>query len=205
LTYCAASTESFTSAQEAVAAFYEPTMQTAQDEDLRREVQKTLRQRQRKLGKKVANLQHDYQKLESYLPYQHYGTLLVAQRLPRGATSVRVVDYYHPDQPTITISLDPRLSVRDNAQVYFKKYRKAKSGLEKVQTLLDQCAAEVHHLEALAQQVERVSSIRRNGSIVRPRVLPRCQRNPIALLCRVTAICSIVAKITTEMRSCCAR
>jgi predicted ribosome quality control (RQC) complex YloA/Tae2 family protein len=158
LTHCAATSEPFTSAQEAVAAFYELTIRAAQFESWRREMQKTLRQRQQKLHKKMANLRHDQQKLQSYLPYQHYGTLLVAQRLPRGTTSATVVDYYHPDQPTITIPLDPRLSVRDNAQRYFKKYRKAKSGLAKVQALLDQYAAEARHLEALMQQVTQAEA-----------------------------------------------
>ena len=153
LTYCAVAVESFTCTQEAAVAFYEPAMQDTHTDMRRREVQKLLRHRQQKLQKKKVNLQRDYQKLQSYLPYQHYGTLLVSQRLPRGSTEATVIDYYHPDQPTITISLDPRMPIRDNAQVYFKKYRKAKSGLVKVQMLLDQCTAEARRLEGLAQQI----------------------------------------------------
>jgi predicted ribosome quality control (RQC) complex YloA/Tae2 family protein len=101
----------------------------------------------------MANLAQDRCKLESYLPYQRYGTLLVAQRVPRGATSVTVVDYYSPDQATVTIPLDPRLSLHDNAQVYFNKYRKTKRGLVKVQELLAQCAEEERYLEGVEQQV----------------------------------------------------
>jgi predicted ribosome quality control (RQC) complex YloA/Tae2 family protein len=147
--------ETFLDAQEAAAAFYEPAMLLTLQESLRREAQTTLRQRLQKLRKKQENLRQDYVKLESYLPYQHYGTLLVAQRLPRGTASATVVDYYQPEQPTVTIPLDPRLSGQDNAQQYFKKYRKAKSGLEKVQTLLQQCVAEAEQLTHLAQQVEQ--------------------------------------------------
>jgi predicted ribosome quality control (RQC) complex YloA/Tae2 family protein len=147
--------ESFPSAQEAVAAFYEPAMEAALAESVRSEAQKTLRQRRQKLQTKMANLQQDTEKLQGYLPYQHYGTLLVAQRIPRGATSTTVVDYYHPEQPTITIPLDPRLSGQDNAQAYFKKHRKAKTGLAKVQTLLEQCRAEAAHFERLTQQLEQ--------------------------------------------------
>jgi predicted ribosome quality control (RQC) complex YloA/Tae2 family protein len=152
----AATVASFPSAQEAVAAFYEPAMEAALVESVRSEAQKTLRQRRQKLQTKMANLQQDAEKLQGYLPYQHYGTLLVAQRVSRGATSTTVVDYYHPEQPTLTIPLDPRLSGQDNAQAYFKKHRKAKNGLTKVQTLLEQCRAEAAHLERLAQQLEQV-------------------------------------------------
>jgi len=89
------------------------------------------------------------------LPYQRYGTLLVTQRVPRGATSTTVVDYYSPEQTLVTIPLDPRLSLHDNAQVYFKKSRKAQHGLVKVQELLTQCVAEERYLEGVAQQIEQ--------------------------------------------------
>jgi predicted ribosome quality control (RQC) complex YloA/Tae2 family protein len=154
VTYEHVTPQTFASSQEALAACYEATMLTALAEGLRRELQKTLRQRQHKLQKKVANLQQDDERLQSYLSYQHYGTLLVAQRLPRGTPSTRVIDYYSPEPATITIPLDPRLSGQENAQVYFKKYRKAKSGITKVQALLKQAAAEAEALEELALQVE---------------------------------------------------
>lgn len=153
LTHCAVTVESFQSPQEAAAQCYDVAVHAGYTDSLRRDTDKLLRQRRHKLEKKIANLQHDYDKLQSYLPYQHYGTLLVSQRLPRGTSSATVIDYYQPGQPTITIPLDPRLSVHDNAQVYFKRYRKAKSGLAKVQALLNACTAEARHLDAWAEQL----------------------------------------------------
>jgi predicted ribosome quality control (RQC) complex YloA/Tae2 family protein len=154
ITYECVTTHTFSSAQAAMAACYETAMLMTLTESVRRDLQKTLRQRQHKLQKKVANLQQDYEKLQGYLPYQHYGTLLVAQRLPRGTASATVVDYYSPAQATITIPLDPRLSGQENAQTYFKKYRKAKSGMTKVQAFLTQAAAAAEALEEVALHVE---------------------------------------------------
>jgi len=153
LTYCPGTSESFANAQDAVAALYGPDIGTTALAHLRHTVQKTVRQRLQKVRHKMANLAQDRGKLEGYLPYQHYGTLLVAQRVPRGATSVTVVDYYSPDQATVTIPLDPRLSLHDNAQTYFNRYRKAKHGLGKVQELLAQCAEEERYLEGVEQQM----------------------------------------------------
>ncbi len=153
LTHCAETITAVPSAQDAVAALYEPRLGTAMASHLRSTVQKTVQQRLHKLRRKMANLAQDHGKLESYLPYQRYGTLLVAQRLPRGATSATVVDYYSPDQTLVTIPLDPRLSLHDNAQLYFKKFRKAHHGLVKVQALLTQCAAEERYLEDVAHQI----------------------------------------------------
>lgn len=153
LTHCLGTSESFAGAQDAVATFYGPYIGATALAHLRHTVQKTVRQRLQKLRHKMTNLSQDHSKLEGYLPYQHYGTLLVAQRVPRGATSVTVVDYYSPDQATVTIPLDPRLSLHDNAQAYFNKYRKAKHGLLKVQELLAQCAEAERYLEGVEQQM----------------------------------------------------
>jgi predicted ribosome quality control (RQC) complex YloA/Tae2 family protein len=155
LTHCAGTITAVPSAQDAVTALYEPRLRTRESSDLRNTVQRTVQQRLDKLRRKMANLTQDRGKLESYLPYQRYGTLLVAQHLPRGATSATVVDYYSPDQTLVTIPLDPRLSLHDNAQIYFKKSRKAQRGLVQVQELLAQCAAEERHLEDVAHQIEQ--------------------------------------------------
>jgi predicted ribosome quality control (RQC) complex YloA/Tae2 family protein len=153
LTHCAGTITAMPSAQDAVAALYEPRLGTTMASHLRSTVHKTVQQRLHKLRRKMANLAQDRGKLERYLPYQRYGTLLVAQRLPRGATSATVVDYYSPDQTLVTIPLDPRLSLHDNAQLYFKKSRKAQHGLVKVQELLTQCAADERYLEDVAHQI----------------------------------------------------
>lgn len=159
LTHCAYTIEPWASAPDAVAACYQPLLHTTAVTHTRSLLHKTVRQRLQKLRQKVTHLTQDAATLESYLPYQHYGTLLVAQRLPRGATHATVVDYYSPEQATLTITLDPRLSIQDNAQSYFKKYRKAKNGLTKVQTLLTQCIAEERYLDSLAQRLDEAEDI----------------------------------------------
>lgn len=153
LTYGAIAFETFDSAQDAVAAVYQPALQMTRANTLRLQLQTTVRQRQQKLRKKIANLEDDHNTLQTYLPYQRYGTLLLSQQVHRGAPSVSVVDYYSPDQPLMTIPLDPRLSLIDNAERYFKKYRKAKRGLEKVAALLTQCRAEEQYLAGVAEHI----------------------------------------------------
>jgi len=154
LTHTACHVEPYDDIQEALATVYDPHMQTAWLQSARQQTLKQINQQLRRLRKKSQNIQRDYEKLESYLDYQRYGTLLMGQHTPRGARHIDVVDYYHPEQPKLTIALNPQQSTKENAQAYFKKYRKAKSGLTKVRTLLDQCVIDAHHLEHLAQQVE---------------------------------------------------
>lgn len=145
--------EPLADAQAAMAAIAQPALASTALEAARAGVRKTLRQRLQKLGRKIEHLNRDQEKLKSYEPYQRYGTLLLAQRLPRGATCATVTDYYSAQQETIRIPLDPRLSGNENAQAYFKKYRKTKTGLSKIDTLLQECAAAERYLEGLAHQV----------------------------------------------------
>ncbi len=57
-----------------------------------------------------------------------YGDLLTANlhQIQKGALSITVQNYYDPACPEITIPLSNRLSPSQNAQSYYKKYRKAK-------------------------------------------------------------------------------
>ena len=148
--YCA---EPLADAQAAMAACAQPALVSTALEAARTGVRKTLRRRLQKLARKIDHLNRDQEKLKSYAPYQRYGTLLLAQRLPRGSTCATVTDYYSARQETIRIPLDPRLSVNENAQAYFKKYRKTKTGLSKIDALLQECAAAERYLEGLAHQV----------------------------------------------------
>ena len=139
-------------AQAAMAAISRPALVSTALDEARTGVRKTLRRRLQKLGRKIEHLNRDREKLKGYAPYQRYGTLLLTQRLPRGSTCATVTDYYNPEQETIRIPLDPRLSIHENAQAYFKKYRKTKTGLSKIDTLLQECAAEERYLEGLVHQ-----------------------------------------------------
>ncbi len=145
--------EPLSDAQAAMAAISQPALVSTALEEARTGMRKALRRRLHKLGRKVEHLDRDREKLKSYEPYQRYGTLLLTQRLPRGSTCATVTDYYSAQQQIIRIPLDPRLSSNENAQAYFKKYRKTKTGLSKIETLLQECAAEERYLEGLAHQV----------------------------------------------------
>ena len=57
-----------------------------------------------------------------------YGELLLSFRgSTAGRTSASVVNYYSDPPEAIEVPLDPRYSVADNAQRYFKRYRKNKA------------------------------------------------------------------------------
>ena len=146
--------EPLAGAKEAMAAMSQPVLASTALVELRAGLSRRLRRRLQKLARKTENLTRDRERLKGYEPYQRYGTLLLAQRLPRGSRSATVTDYYSTNQETIQIPLDPRLSIHDNAQAYFKKHRKTKTGLTKIASILQECAAEEQYLSGLAHQLD---------------------------------------------------
>ena len=96
--------------------------------------------------------------------YEHYkqlGELLTSNmyRYPEFAESVTAVDYYSEDMPEITIELDKNKSVSQNAQIYFKKYRKNKSAYESALKYERECIEELEYLDSAAVMLKNDTDI----------------------------------------------
>jgi len=59
-----------------------------------------------------------------------------------------------PDEPPVLIELDPRLSPVENAQHYFKRYKKAKSGAGEIPALLQRAELEMRYLDQLETDLD---------------------------------------------------
>ncbi len=53
-----------------------------------------------------------------------------AHTIPKGETTVSLVDYYDPDLKEVTIELNPKMSARENADRFFKRYKKLKDAAQ---------------------------------------------------------------------------
>ncbi len=59
-----------------------------------------------------------------------------------------------PDEPPLLIELDPRLSAVENAQRYFKRYKKAKSAAGEIPALLQRAELEMRYLNQLETDLD---------------------------------------------------
>ncbi len=59
-----------------------------------------------------------------------------------------------PDEPPLLIELDPTLAPVENAQHYFERYKKAKSGAEEIPALLQQAELEMRYLDQLETDLD---------------------------------------------------
>lgn len=123
------------------------------------QLMKLIRNELAKNKKKLKKLHKTRQDAEKSETYQLYGELLTASLhlVKQGMKEISVMNYYDENGGTITIPLDPRKTPADNAQHYFKKYRKAKNARTMVQEQIAQTKEEIAYLEGVLAQIEIAS------------------------------------------------
>lgn len=105
---------------------------------------------------KIVKLQDTLNNAREAERYKLMGELLTANlyQITKGQTQAEVVDYYHPDQATIVIPLDVRMTPVQNAQNYYKKYNKQKNSIPKVTEQIELAQQEQLYLESVMQLLD---------------------------------------------------
>lgn len=148
--------EHFSTTNQMLDAFYsnkaERDRVKQQAKDLERIVSNELAKNKRKINIHEKTLK----KAQHAAKYQKFGELLTANMhlVQKGDTSVTVVDYYDPDQKEISIDLQSDKTPSENAQIYFKRYRKLESAQGKAKNELLRTKREITYLEQIIQQIE---------------------------------------------------
>ena len=111
-----------------------------------------------KLLLKKQRLLEDIRKAENADIYRLKGELLNANLhlAKTGDKSVTVTSYY--DGQPVTIELDERFSPARNAQNYYKKYAKAKTGKKEKLIQLEECEKDIEYLATVRDQISLASS-----------------------------------------------
>lgn len=152
--------ETFPTMSEAQEAFYrlrdEQMIQSERKTVMTSAVNRSVKRLSKKLELFVSEIS-DAERIEQD---RKYGELLLAN-----LGSIRTVkqeavvwDYYADPPREIRIPLDERYSVKQNAQRYFKRYRKAKNASEYAASQINGIREELDYLEGLQMSLESASS-----------------------------------------------
>ncbi len=111
-----------------------------------------------RLRHKTQKLNEDLYRAENSEKYRLYGELLTANlhQVKPGASSVTVISYY--DGSEVKIPLDSRYTPSRNAQIYYKKYGKAKTAVKEKKIQLDEVSQEITYLESVQEFTEKARS-----------------------------------------------
>ncbi|WP_106497678.1 Rqc2 family fibronectin-binding protein [Lentibacillus sp. Marseille-P4043] len=123
-----------------------------QAKDLYRFIKKEKDKNERKLKKHKKTVK----KAEGAEKFQRLGELLIANMhtVKLGDATAEVIDYYDPEQNSITIELNPNKTPSENAQGFFKTYQKLKTSKQMVEKEIAKTNEEITYLDQLLQQID---------------------------------------------------
>jgi len=131
----------------------------------RRALLRQLAQAGKRNRRLCARLEADRARFRTAEDFQRYGELLTGAldtfgggRRKRGMDRVTVADFYKPGSPEVEIPLNPKLTLVQNAQSFFRRHRRAERGLEAVTERLEPLAREAAFIEELRSAAELAES-----------------------------------------------
>lgn len=78
--------------------------------------------------------------------------------IPKGAASVDLHNFYEEGEPLLRIPLNPALTPSQNAQKYYKDYRKAKTAEDKLTQQIEIAGNELLYLESVFEALSRAET-----------------------------------------------
>jgi len=156
-----ASGESFASMNQAADAFYFGTVTQRQMADQKQAMARRLRQLLSRLQRRRENLLLDREKFENDVGLKAYGEILVANypKLKKGMRQFEARDFRQGPPRSVLIPLDEALDPAGNVERYFKKYKKAKRGLEVTSGRIAETEREMGYLESVLFQIEEAADL----------------------------------------------
>ncbi|MBI5969197.1 MAG: NFACT family protein [Deltaproteobacteria bacterium] len=148
--------------------FFETVMQRQMAEQ-KQAMARRLNQLLSRLQKRGENLLADRERFEKDLELKDYGEILVANypKLKKGMREIEALDFRQDPPRPLLIPLDEALDPTGNVQRYFKRYKKAKRGLEFTGQRLSDTEREMVYLESVLFQVEEAGDLEELAAIRR--------------------------------------
>ncbi len=142
---------------EAVEAFFDERENLDHSKKRASDLFKLVMNARARLEKKIALQEGELAECAKKEEFKRIGDLITANiyQLKRGMTTVTVIDYYDEAMPEVTLTLDGRLSPSQNAQVYYKKYNKAKTAEKELTKQIASAKEELVYIDSVADALER--------------------------------------------------
>ncbi|MBR4621910.1 MAG: NFACT family protein [Ruminococcus sp.] len=113
-----------------------------------------------RVARRTANQRLELEECADREKLKKCGDLIMSNlyKLEKGDTVLEAEDYFEPDCPTVKIELERRLTPTQNAQKYYKEYRKADTAEKKLRELIDEGEKETVYLDSVFDALTRARS-----------------------------------------------
>ncbi len=115
-----------------------------------------------RLNRKIAQQRKELEMSEKREEKRLYGDIIQANihAIPRGADHADLINYYDEQCATVRVPLDPTLTAVQNAQKYYKAYRKAKTAEEVLTQQIAIGEEELRYLDSVFDALTRATTFR---------------------------------------------
>ncbi len=156
LSWCEKQPERFKTLSLAVMASAEKRDSAAEQQDEVKTVTEAVNKAVRRLERRMHKIEMDIRQAANYEQYRRMGELLQInfKRIRKGMPSIVVEDVYSESHDRLEIPLDPSLSPNENAESYFKRYRKGREGLDLLKRRLEISRGELAELSRVRDELQ---------------------------------------------------
>ncbi len=124
------------------------------------DIMKLVRSNIDRLSRKINLLKNEREENEKRGICRVYGELITANiyRIKKGDSLFCAVNYYDENAPETDIPLDTRLTPSENAQKYFKLYRKSRTALSFIETESEKARLELSYMRSVEDALTRAQT-----------------------------------------------
>lgn len=153
-------TKTMDSPSEVLDYFFSERDRTARMKQRAQDLFRLLVNTSERIARRTANQREELKECAEREKLKKYGDLLMANlyRIEKGQGIAEVEDYYEPDCRTVKIPLDKRLTPSQNAQRYYREYRKADTAEKKLRELIEEGEEELAYIDSVFDSLTRAAS-----------------------------------------------
>lgn len=136
--------------------YYEEKLKKGQLQSLKAKILKRFRKKRKSIKRALKKERDALKDLKRVDEWKKFGELLKSNfhRIKPRQEKIVVVDYFNEGTPEITIPLNAELNAEGNMEFYFKKYKKAKSGIKKLKKQIVKNQKRIDETEKLIVFIE---------------------------------------------------
>lgn len=140
----------------AVKKFFSQKLEEHQRKIELKKLLEVTHQAHKRLEIRREKIEEDLKEAEKFEEYKKFGDLLMMNKdlIKKGQDRVKLVDIFHSEQSFVEIPLNVKLSPMQNAQAYFKKYKKAKDALVTMKKRQAETEKQMRELENILEKSE---------------------------------------------------
>lgn len=130
-------------------------------EDQLRKLMGIVQKEFKKIEKALLSVKVELEKSKKYDLYKRKADLLLANqaRIDKPGEKVELEDIFETNQRLITIRLDPRLTIIENANKYYQKYKKLKRAQKKLRIRREELKLEKRYLLEMKNNLEQADTV----------------------------------------------